>query len=50
MLGRVGYALRAKNHMRETMDEFRKDWSLLEESRDRLLANREQLRIASAIP
>ena len=50
MLGRVGYMLRAKKHMRETMEEFRKDWSLLEQSRDRLLANREQLRFASSIP
>ncbi len=47
MLGRVGYVLRAKNHMRETMEEFRKDWSLLEEARNRLLENREHLRIAS---
>jgi hypothetical protein len=47
MLGRVGYVLHAKNHFRETMEEFRKDWSLLEETRSRLLRNREQLRIAS---
>ncbi len=47
MLGRVGYALHAKNHFRETMEEFRKDWSLLEETRNRLLSNREHLKIAS---
>ena len=46
MLGRVGYVLHAKNHFRETMEEFRKDWSLLEETRNRLLANREQLKVA----
>jgi hypothetical protein len=50
MLVRVGYVLRAKNHRRETMEEFRKDWSLLEQSRDRLISNREQLRIASSHP
>jgi hypothetical protein len=42
MLGRVGFALRAKNHMRETMGEFRQDWALLERTRLRLLATREQ--------
>jgi hypothetical protein len=47
MLGRVGYVLHAKNHLRETMEEFRKDWSLLEETRNRLLANRGQLKVAS---
>ena len=50
MLGRVGYVLRAKNHMRETMEEFQKDWVLLEQTRDRLLFGREQhLRVASAV-
>ena len=48
MLGRVGYVLRGKNHMRETMEEFRKDWSLLEEARNRLLStNSEHIKIAS---
>jgi hypothetical protein len=47
MLGRVGYVLHAKNHLRETMEEFRKDWALLEQARSRLLYNREQLKIAS---
>jgi hypothetical protein len=47
MLGRVGYVLHAKNHLRETMEEFRKDWALLEQTRSRLLNNREQLKIAS---
>lgn len=47
MLGRVGYVLHAKNHLRETMEEFRKDWSLLEETRNRLLFNREHVGIAS---
>ncbi len=47
MLGRVGYVLHTKNHLRETMEEFRKDWSLLEEARSRLLVNQEQIRIAS---
>ena len=47
MLGRVGYVLHAKNHFRETMEEFRKDWSLLEKTRNRLLSNREHLKIAS---
>jgi len=50
MLGRVGYVLRAKNHLRETMEEFQKDWVLLEQTRDRLLFGREQhLRVASAV-
>ena len=50
MLGRVGYVLRAKNHMRETMVEFQKDWMLLEQTRDRFLFEREQhLRVASAV-
>ena len=35
MLGRVGYALHAKNHSRESLVEFEKDWVLLERSRDR---------------
>jgi hypothetical protein len=49
MLGRVGYVLRAKNHMRETMEEFQQDWVLLEQTRDRLLFGREQhLKVASA--
>jgi hypothetical protein len=42
MLGRIGFVLRAKNHMRETMVEFRQDWALLERTRLRLLATREQ--------
>jgi hypothetical protein len=36
MLHRVAYALQAKNHLRETMPEFRQDWSLLEQTQDRL--------------
>lgn len=47
MLGRVGYVLRSKNHLRETMEEFRKDWSLLEEARNRLIFNQERVKIAS---
>ncbi|HEY6412448.1 MAG TPA: hypothetical protein VIX42_02095 [Edaphobacter sp.] len=47
MLGRVGYMLHAKNHLRETMEEFRKDWSLLEQARNRILANRQRLKVAS---
>ncbi|HMH15939.1 MAG TPA: hypothetical protein VK578_22765 [Edaphobacter sp.] len=48
MLGRVGYMLHAKNHMRETMEEFRKDWALLEQARNRLLPNHDQqLKVAS---
>jgi hypothetical protein len=43
MLGRVGFALGAENHMRETMEEFRLDWALLEQTRTRLIASREQL-------
>jgi hypothetical protein len=42
MLGRIGYALHAKNHSRETLVEFEKDWTLLEASRDRLRTHREQ--------
>ena len=42
ILGRVGYALHAKNHSRESLVEFEKDWALLERSRDRLLSHREQ--------
>ena len=38
MLGRVGYVLAAKGRMRETMPEFLEDWSLLEQSRSRLLS------------
>jgi hypothetical protein len=47
MLGRIGYVLHAKNHLRETMEEFRKDWSLLEETRNRLFSYQEQVKIAS---
>ena len=47
MLGRVGYVLRAKNHQRETMEEFRKDWSLLEEARSRLIFNQVRVKVAS---
>jgi hypothetical protein len=36
MLGRVAYALQAKNRMQETMQEFRQDWSLLEQARIRV--------------
>jgi hypothetical protein len=51
MLGRVGFALHAKNHMRETMEEFRQDWALLEQTRIRLIASRgEQIRVATALP
>jgi hypothetical protein len=35
MLGRVDYALKAKNHMQETMPEFRQDWALLEQTQSR---------------
>lgn len=49
MLGRVGYALHAKNHIRETMPEFREDWTLMEQARAKMLARREdQIRIAQA--
>jgi hypothetical protein len=47
MLGRVGYVLRVKNHLRETMEEFRKDWSLMEEARSRLIFNQDRVKIAS---
>ena len=33
MLGRVEYALHAKNHYRETLPELEADWSLLEQAR-----------------
>jgi hypothetical protein len=36
ILGRVGYALKAKDHMRETMEEFHQDWTPLKDARDRL--------------
>ena len=36
MLGRVGYVLASKNRMRETLPEFRQDWSLLEQTQSRL--------------
>jgi hypothetical protein len=36
MLGRIAYALKAKNHMQETMHAFRQDWTLLEQSRARV--------------
>jgi hypothetical protein len=36
MLGRVRYTLAAKNRMRESLQEFRQDWSLLEQTRLRL--------------
>ena len=36
MIGRVEYALKAKNHMRETMPEFRADWALLQGARLRV--------------
>jgi hypothetical protein len=36
MLGRVAYALTAKNHEQETMQEFRQDWALLEQAQARL--------------
>jgi hypothetical protein len=49
MLGKVGAALRAKNHQRETIEEFRQDWSLLEQTQHRLLFHRDQsAKIASA--
>ena len=38
MLARVAYALRARNHMRETLEEFHQDWSLLEQARDLVAA------------
>jgi hypothetical protein len=41
MLGRVGYALRAKGRMCETMEEFREDWLLLEQTQDRVRVERE---------
>jgi hypothetical protein len=49
MLGKVGAALRAKNHQRETIEEFRQDWSLLEQTQHRLLFHRDQsAKMASA--
>jgi hypothetical protein len=39
--------LRTKNHQRETMEEFRKDWSLLEEARSRLIFNQVRVKVAS---
>jgi hypothetical protein len=36
MLGRIGYVLAAKNHLRETIEEFHQDWSLLEQTQARL--------------
>jgi hypothetical protein len=36
MLGRIAYTLNAKNHMQETMQEFRQDWALLEQAQSRL--------------
>jgi hypothetical protein len=51
MLGKVGAALRAKNHQRETIEEFREDWSLLEQTQHRLLFHRDQLaRVTSTAP
>ncbi len=38
MLGRVRYALAAKNRMRESLQEFRQDWTLLEQTQLRLHA------------
>ena len=42
MMGRVEYALRAKDHTRETMPEFREDWALLVSARKRLLVDADQ--------
>ncbi len=36
MLGRVGYAVQAKNHFRESMPELLEDWSLLQAALARL--------------
>jgi hypothetical protein len=36
MLSHIAQALRAKNHTRETMQEFRQDWALLEKAQSRL--------------
>jgi hypothetical protein len=46
MLGRVAYALTAKNNRQETMQEFRQDWSLLEQTQTRI----QSLPIATAPP
>jgi hypothetical protein len=46
MLGRIAYTLKAKNHMQETMQEFRQDWALLEQTRSRV----QSLPIATAPP
>lgn len=53
MLGRVGYALQAKDHRRETMEEFREDWSLLEQAQERVrtamqAVQKQQPKIASS--
>ena len=40
MLLRVAYELHAKDRMRETIDEFRQDWQLLEAARKRFRAGR----------
>jgi hypothetical protein len=37
MLGRIRYTLTAKGRRRETFQEFREDWALLEQTRTRLL-------------
>ena len=36
MLGRIGFELNAKDRMRENMPEFRQDWALLEQARQRV--------------
>ena len=38
MLGRIRYVLAVKNRMRESMQEFRQDWALLEQTESRLRA------------
>lgn len=41
MLGRVAYMLSAKNHMREDLEMFRADWSLLRQAHNRVNAEQQ---------
>ena len=47
MLGRVAYQMRAKNHMREPMEEFDQDWALLEQAHQRFLAREPSTSVAT---
>ena len=49
MLGRVEYALKAKNHLRETIPEFRADWALMEaaEQRERGVATTDVAKVGT---